>query len=130
VPGHKEDCKHIFIIEVIGEEEDEQDPTISVHALTGIQPRSSTTMQVFVTIGATTLRALLDSESTHNFMGTVAAARAGINFQGGTSLRVAVVNDDRITSPRRCADLSIDIADKQFTITCYGLALGSFDMVL
>jgi hypothetical protein len=130
IPGHKEKCKRIFIIEVIGEEEDEHDPTISVHALTGIQPRSNTTMQVLVTIGATTLCSLLDSGSTHNFVDTEATARAGIYFQDDAGLRVAVVNSDRITSPGRCTDLSIDITGKQFTITCYGLALGSFDMVL
>jgi hypothetical protein len=42
--GHKVHCKHIFIIEVVVEEQDENNlaedgaPTISIHALTGIQP--------------------------------------------------------------------------------------------
>jgi hypothetical protein len=94
---------------VISEEEDEHNPTISVHALTGIQQRSSTTMHVLVMIGATTLRTLLDSRSTHNFMDTVATTHTGICFKGGIDLRVVVANGDHITSPGCCSYLSIDI---------------------
>jgi hypothetical protein len=46
VPGHKEECMMLFIIEVIGDEEEDEDPTISVHALTKIQSRTSTGLQV------------------------------------------------------------------------------------
>jgi hypothetical protein len=130
VPRHKEECKRLFIIEVIGDEEEDEDPTISVHALTGIQPCTSTTMQVMVHIGAILLRALLDFGSTHNFIDTLVATCAGIVFQGGTCLRVAVASGDRVTSMGRCANLTIDIVGEPFVLTCYGLALGSFDMVL
>jgi hypothetical protein len=45
---HKEQCKQLFIIEVIVEEctaaPIEADLTISLHTLTGIQPRSGRTM--------------------------------------------------------------------------------------
>jgi hypothetical protein len=54
--GHKQQCKQLFVIEVLGDD-DETDPppldtkpTISIAALTGIQPRKGRTMQVFVTI--------------------------------------------------------------------------------
>jgi hypothetical protein len=49
--GHREKCKQLFLIEVICEEDerptdDEQPaPTISLHALTGIQPRSGCTIR-------------------------------------------------------------------------------------
>jgi hypothetical protein len=56
--------------------------------------------------------------------------RACIPLADGSGLRVAVANDDRLTSSGRCADLNIAIAGEHFTICCYGLALGSFDMVL
>jgi hypothetical protein len=45
-----------------------------LHTLTGIQPRSDCTMHIYVFINGTKLRALLDSGSTHNFVGR----RAGL----------------------------------------------------
>jgi hypothetical protein len=131
VPGHKQDCRKLFVIEVLDDDDDsEGDPTISLHALIGIQPRTSRTMQVVVNVGGIALRALLDSGSTHNFVDLGAAARAGIPLADGSGLRVAVANGDRLTSPGCCADLNIAIAGEHFTICCYGLALGFFDMVL
>jgi hypothetical protein len=50
VQGHKKQCKQLFVIEVLVEECDNDhtpegtDPTISLHALTGIQPRSGRIM--------------------------------------------------------------------------------------
>jgi hypothetical protein len=65
-------CKHLFVIEVLGDDEAEPlaigDPTISLHALTGIQPSSGRTMQIPVSINDVVLTALLDSGSTHNFV--------------------------------------------------------------
>jgi hypothetical protein len=136
VPGHREECKHLFIIEVQIDDDDTPpppangDPTISIHALTGIQPRTSKTMQMQVSVGTTVLTALLDSSSTHNFIDVATTEGACIVFQGGTSLRVTVANIDRLSSPGCCSNVAIDIGDEPFSITCYGLALGSFDMVL
>jgi hypothetical protein len=128
IPGHREACKCLFTIELL--DEDDVDPMISIHALTGIHFRSVKTMQVSVRVGHTTLTALLDSSSTHNFLDTVAAARAGVTFHSGNNFTVTVVNDDRVTSPGCCQQLRIAIAGEAFDITCYGLALGSFNMVL
>lgn len=66
----------------------------------------------------------------HNFIDMSVTDRARIVFQGDTCLRVAVENGDRVTSPGRCANHTIDMADEPFVLTCYGLALGSFIMVL
>jgi hypothetical protein len=41
-----------------------------------------------------------------------------------------VANGDRLTSPGSCADLQITIGEEDFHIDCYGLSLGSYDMVL
>jgi hypothetical protein len=46
---HREQCKQLFIIEVVDEDtiapgDNVGDPTISLHALTGIQPRAGHTM--------------------------------------------------------------------------------------
>jgi predicted aspartyl protease len=120
---------------VVKEGDDEQspnsiDPTISLHTLTGIQPRSDCTMHIYVFINGTTLRALLDSGSTHNFVDSEAASRAGIVFTAQRSLRMAVANGDRVASSGCCHNLKISIADEDFVIDCYELALGSYEMVL
>jgi hypothetical protein len=73
---------------------------------------------------------LLDSGSTHNFVDTEAATRAGIKLLGRVGLRVAVANRDRLTSSGSCNNLQISVGDEFFSIACYGLALGFFDMVL
>jgi hypothetical protein len=81
-PGHKQHCKQLFVMEVIQEDGDSEDqglysaePTISIAALTGIQPRTGRTMHVYVTVQDVVLHALLDSGSTHNFVDSEVAAR-------------------------------------------------------
>jgi hypothetical protein len=135
--GHKQQCKQLFVIEMFDAAEEDADhgpttnePTISISALTGIHPRKGRTMQVFVTIYDTVLRTLLDSGSTHNFMDSEVAARVGIVFSGRVGLSVAVANGDRVASTGSCTNLKIRIAGDAFTIDCYGLSLGSYDMVL
>jgi hypothetical protein len=132
--GHKEQCKQLFIIEVIAEDGEAtqtiDNPTISLHALTGIQLRSGCTMQVAVAINRFFLSALLDSRSTHNFVDTTAAERVGLPLHAHKGLRVAITNGDRVGRPGCYCALVITIDDEQFSIDCYGLALGSYDMVL
>jgi hypothetical protein len=126
----------LFVIKVVAEEDvDEQDtdnvePTISLHALTGIHPLSGHTVQVYVLISGTKLRALLNSGSTHNFIDSEAAAWAGIVFDVQHNLCMAVANGDRLASSRCCHNLKVFIASKEFSIDCYGLVLGSYKMVL
>jgi hypothetical protein len=43
LPDHKE-CKRLFIIHVVSDDKDDNEPTISIHALTGIQPRANKMM--------------------------------------------------------------------------------------
>jgi hypothetical protein len=95
VSGHLEECKRLFIIEVLIDDDDDTpppladgDPMISIHALTGIQPHTSRTMQV--SVGMAVLTTLLDSGSTHNFINVVVAEGTSIVFQGGAGLQVAV----------------------------------------
>jgi hypothetical protein len=78
----------------------------------------------------TLLVALLNTRSTHNFIDTDVATRAGLALLGSTGLRVAVANDDRVTSPSCRRDLSVSIGNEQFIIDCYALSIGSYDMVL
>jgi hypothetical protein len=43
---------------------------------------------------------------------------------------VAVANGDRVSSPGCCKNLRISVDGEGFYIDCYGLALGSYEMVL
>jgi hypothetical protein len=56
--------------------------------------------------------------------------RIGLNFGGQAGLRVTVANGERIHSPGCCKDLPITIGDESFTLDCFGIALGSYEMVL
>jgi hypothetical protein len=53
-PGHRQQCKQ-FIIEVMDDEEDDglsplRGVTISIHALTGIQPHAGRTMRILIAV--------------------------------------------------------------------------------
>jgi hypothetical protein len=105
--GHKAVSKQIFSIEVIDDDAedptpDTTEPTISIHALTGIQPRHCRTMQLRVDINDSCLLSLLDSGSTHNFIGTEVVARVGIILSEHVGLRVAVANGDCLISSGCC----------------------------
>jgi hypothetical protein len=113
----------VFTIELIVDVDDEEAPTISLHVLTGIQARSSCTMQVMVLINGAHLSALLDSGPTHNFMDSVAATRVGLALTEQSGLRVAVVNGDKVPSLGFCRYLHISINCEPFSINCYSLNL-------
>jgi hypothetical protein len=106
------------------------DPTISLHALTGIQPNSGKTMQLHILVNGVVLTSLLDPGSTHNFMDTDVAARAGIQLRGALGLRVAVANGDRMHKPECYKAFHFTVTGEPFDIDICGLALGSFDVVL
>jgi hypothetical protein len=137
--GHPKECKHLFVIEVICDEYEMMPeeaitvPTISLHAITGIQPRSGHTMQVPSGHGERcnvdgTARLGLNTQL--NFIDTESAQRAGVQLHDDTGLRVAIANGDRLSCTSRCPDLAIWIGTEPFNINCYGLSLGSYKMVL
>jgi hypothetical protein len=87
-------------------------------------------MQVYVLINDAQLLVLLDSGSTHNFIDSEAVAWAGIVFSVRHGLCMAVANGDCVVSSKCCHNLKVTIASEEFSIDCYGLALGSYKMVL
>jgi hypothetical protein len=127
IPNYREECKRLFIIEVVS---DPTDPTILLHALIGMQPHASKTMQLWVQIDDATIMVLLDSSSTHNFLDTAIAEHIGLAPQAATGFCVAVASGDRLDCSGCYTNLDIDITGEPFSIMCYGLALGSFEMVL
>jgi hypothetical protein len=97
VSGHRDVCKRLFYIEVVSDDEDDDDPTISIHAFTSIHPRATSTMQLLITISGVILRALLDSGSAHNFIDTVVTEHVDVTFQRTTGLCVTIANGGRLS---------------------------------
>jgi hypothetical protein len=87
-------------------------------------------MQIPVSINGVVLTAQLDSGLTHNFVDVDAAAHAGLQFHYAVGLRVAVANDDHISSPGGCKALWITVGGEPFDVDIHGLALGLFNVVL
>jgi hypothetical protein len=109
---------------------DNDDPTISVHALIDIQPSSGRTMQVHVVVNGATLCALLDSGSTHNFLDTDVAACIEMMLYGCAGLLVSITNDDHVSSLGCCLNLRLTVGAKPFHSDLYDIALSTYDMVL
>ena len=90
--GHR--CKKLFVIEVIGFDDDVVDaeieclaltgahdqPGISLHAATGVRAWGCQTMKVHVRVGDAVAVALLDSGSSHNYIDVQMAQRAGVHL--------------------------------------------------
>jgi hypothetical protein len=80
--GHNRVCKRLFLLDsAVEDEEDvlepseasaaEEIPHLSLHAIAGVH--RSDTMQIHIRLGDTSLVALLDLGSTHNFISKAAA---------------------------------------------------------
>ncbi|XP_022041106.1 uncharacterized protein LOC110943680 [Helianthus annuus] len=111
-PGHKCANKKLFVLEVIGVDEDEEKggdyiidetvdhqdwqdpPQISIHALTGMV--SYSTMKVVGTIGNKQLRILIDSGSTHNFVNESLAKKLKCPLKPIDSVTIGVANGNEI----------------------------------
>jgi hypothetical protein len=131
--GHR--CKNLFSLVVAmtesdGEEEDpnQDEPSISLHALTGVN--TGTTLQLIVYVLGVQLMALLDSGSTHNFISTEAATQCGANISQRKGIRAALTNGDQVESSGICRGLGITIFSEPFDVDCYAIPLGGFDVVL
>ncbi|XP_066349333.1 uncharacterized protein [Miscanthus floridulus] len=101
--GHNRVCQRIFLFDLAAAKDDDDsktdeatpgEPQISLHAIAGV--RTSETMQMRLTMGDTSLLALLDSGSTHNFIAEEAAARASLPSITQGQLRVTVANGERV----------------------------------
>jgi hypothetical protein len=134
VRGHK--CQRLFFLEVTDFVDDapnllddpppqtEEEPLISFHAITGIC--SEDTMQLHISIGNCVLTALLDISSTHNFISSSAARRAGLHFIDSKGAHIMVTNGDRVTCRGLARDVAVRIGDEYFTVDCYTIPLDCY----
>jgi hypothetical protein len=99
-----------------------------LHALTGIDVNN--TMKLHVAVQGLTLVALVDTGSTHTFIQEAVASRLGIQVDPCPGLSVKVANGDRVTSSGVYPKLRLTIDDEAFDVTCFGLPLVGFDVVL
>ena len=106
---------------------EEPDPVVSLHAIAGI--RTEDTMMVPVHIGGHRLTALLDSSSTHNFIHKDLMSRLGL-ATSSARLRVTVANGDRVPCGAVARNVAMHIGQEEFAISCFGIGLGGFDLVL
>ncbi|OIS99422.1 hypothetical protein A4A49_13928 [Nicotiana attenuata] len=98
VAGHQ--CKKLFWLEIeYGESKDittdNEEPAISLHAITGKQ--HANTIQLQVVVDMKLLLSLVDSGSTHNFISSTATQRLGLPIHHQENLNVSEANGEKIS---------------------------------
>lgn len=73
-------------------------------------------MRVMGFIGVQSMVILVDSESTHDFLGLGVAKLAKLKVEEATSLQVRVVNGESLLSKGRCEATMLKIQRKKFLI--------------
>jgi hypothetical protein len=136
-PEHR--CKRLFMIEAyLREEEDGEEitqvqeeeviPEISLHAMT--RKDNPETMKIYGRIGKTIFLALIDSGSTHNYMSLALANKLGLQPTKGEGMEVVIASGERICSPGKCIQISVELQGRIFVVDFYILALEGYGVVL
>ena len=101
-PGHIDHCsmKGIYLLELddntpVDAAASDDEMEISLNAITGI--KTGDTMHLAASVAGVTLRALVDSGSTHSFISEALAHRIGTAITPRPRLSVAVANGDRVS---------------------------------
>ncbi|KAK8314780.1 hypothetical protein V6Z12_D01G194500 [Gossypium hirsutum] len=109
-------------------EDDLQSPTVSLNALTGMQGHS--TMRMAAKVGSQWAIILVDSGSTHNFIGTKLVQRLSLPVVCQEQLRVSVANGSCLFTKGLCREVKWKVQSHIFTTDFKVLALKKCDIVL
>jgi hypothetical protein len=136
--GHKRTCRYLFFVEGVELEmavdgagdavPAEEAPIYSLHVVAGVP--TFDTLQVRAFLGTAVLVALLDTGSTHNFIGERAAYRSGLHIQPRPRLTATMANGERIICPGVIRDAPIRVHGDTFHVDLFVMPLAGFDLVL
>jgi hypothetical protein len=87
-------------------------------------------MQLSSEIAGSKLATLVDSGSTHCFMGTDTTWRRGLKLEPRLDLKVTVANDDRVQSTRVRQKVPMLIGREEFTIDIFMIPVAGYELVL
>lgn len=144
-PGHK--CtgnKQLYLFEV-GDDGDElvhtdpneecytesvqdQEPQISLHAITGIP--SFSTMKIVGAIGTKPLQILIDSGSTHNFLKDSLAIKLNCTLVPINDIPVTVADGNKLSCVHMCKDFQWMMHGSLFKADVLVIPLSNYDIVL
>ncbi|XP_066316651.1 uncharacterized protein [Miscanthus floridulus] len=134
--GHNKVCKRLFFVDSVVEEDedttedtpDTETPVFSLHAVAGVAVGNSILLRV--QLGAASLVALVDTGSTHNFIGESAADRTGLPVQPRPRLTATVANEEKVACPGVLRHAPIFIEGMTFHVDLYVMLLAGYDIVL
>jgi hypothetical protein len=134
--GHNKVCKRLFFVDSMAEDEDDdveegadtETQVFSLHAVAGVSVGNPILLQV--ALGAATLVALVDTGSTHNFIGEAAAHRTGLSIQPRPRLTAPVANGEKVACPGVLRQAPVYIEGMAFNVDLYVMPLACYDMVL
>ena len=137
--GHNKVCKRLFLLDCAADDDDDdaaatkdsvdtESLVFSLHAVAGVP--IADTIQVTVSVGGASFLALLDSGSTHSFIGEDAACRTGLPVQGRPHMTATVANGERVACPGVIQNAPFSIADTMFHTDLFVMPLAGYDVVL
>ncbi|XP_066380484.1 uncharacterized protein [Miscanthus floridulus] len=103
-------------------------PVFSLHAVAGVPVGNPVLLRA--TVGAVTLVALVDTGSTHNFIGEEAARRTGVAIQPCPRLTATVANGEKVACPGVLRQAPVVIEGMAFDVDLYVMPLAGYDVVL
>ena len=83
-----------------------------------------------IVMSSTSLLALIDSGSTHNFIAAEAAGHANLPTLTQGQLRVIVANGERVQCPDVYRNAPFSVNTEEFQADFYGLPLAGYDVIL
>jgi hypothetical protein len=111
-----------------GDDQNTETPVFSLHAVAGVAVCN--TVQLQVAVGAATFIALIDTGSTHSFIGEAAVRRSGLTIEPRPRLMATVANGERVACPGVLRQASIEVSGMVFRVDLFVMTLAGYDVVL